>query len=148
MGAIMPWKVKQPTPDQIQRRIAYLIALRCREQGATNIAARSGIGRKTVSKYGDPDYCASKGGGPQKFEVLLRILQATGDDLANVMYAAIHSHDETTFRAMLHCVLIAQQNVAISSLNEERLNSAHVTGKPVPMAKRKLAELPVGDTTH
>lgn len=145
----MPWKTKGPTPEQLQRRIAYLIALRSREQGQSNIAKRAGVSRNTVAKYGDPDYCETKkGAGPQRLDVTFKILLATGDDPAKVIHAAMHSHDETTFRAMLHCVLIAQQNVAITTMNNDRLNRPEFSTQPVPMSKRKLTDMPTGGTPH
>ena len=134
----MPWKDKTPLPDQIKRRVAYLIAVRCRQQGIKNIAEKAGFNRDTVSAYADPNY-GSKG-GPQKFDIILAILSATGDDFAQVMYAAQNSTDEATFWAMMHCVLVAQQQLAIRATNEDRLAGGRLLPQALAVPRTRATD--------
>lgn len=133
----MPWKEKSPTPDQIKRRLAYLIACRCRQIGQGKIADAIGVDRDTLRRYADPDYAQK--GGPKDFEIILKIFKATGDDFAQVMYAAQNSTDAQSFWAMLHCVLVAQQNLHIRATNEERLGGNPVY-QPVPIPRTRSTD--------
>jgi hypothetical protein len=147
----MPWKEKSPTPDQIKRRLAYLIACRCRQQGAGKIAKIVGVNRDTISSYADPDYATK--GGPQNIETIIKIFQATGDDFAQAVYAAQNSSDANSFWAMLHCVLVGQQNLQIRATNEDRLAGGSMIHQPLPSPRTratdpKISLDPVYDDAH
>lgn len=134
----MPWKEKAPTPDQIKRRIAYLIAVRCRQQGIGKIAKIVGVNRDTISSYADPDYETK--GGPQNLETILKIFQATGDDFAQAVYAAQNSSDANSFWAMLHCVLVGQQNLQIRATNEDRLGGSSMIHQPLATPRTRSTD--------
>lgn len=150
----MPWKENSSYADQMRRRIAWFIKMRCKLIGVGVVAERSGVTRQTLRKYFDCDFpTGDSASGPKDVEKLFAILteccRGYNETPMKVLYAAEMSVDTTTFQKFLSYDYVAHIDIAPTQPALQSLMvGAPVLHRPPASIQLPAAHITANDLGH